>query len=92
MLVGLRRSLASSCDVHLERAGGDIYVTNARGERRAAAAWVGDKGRARRLVGARVTDPIRATSFRLSRSLRAGARITSVFSLHGFDGVVPFGH
>ena len=23
---------------------------------------------------------------------RAGARITSVFSLHGFDGVVPFGH
>ena len=35
---------------------GDIYVTNARGERRAAAAWVGDKGRARRLVGARVTD------------------------------------
>ena len=35
---------------------GDIYVANARGERRAAAAWVGDKGRARRLVGARVTD------------------------------------
>ena len=35
---------------------GDIYVTNAHGERRAAAAWVGDKGRARRLVGARVTD------------------------------------
>ena len=25
-------------------------------------------------------------------ALRAGARITSVFSLHGFDGVVPFGH
>ena len=24
--------------------------------------------------------------------LRAGAKITSVFSLHGFDGVVPFGH
>ena len=36
---------------------GDIYVTNARGERRAAAAWVGaGGGRARRLVGARVTD------------------------------------
>ena len=35
---------------------GDIYVTNARGERRAAAAWVGAGGRARRLVGARVTD------------------------------------
>ena len=42
---------------------GDIYeyellcrLTNARGERRAAAAWVGDKGCARRLVGARVTD------------------------------------
>ena len=33
-----------------------LRVTNARGERRAAAAWVGDKGRARRLVGARVTD------------------------------------
>ena len=31
-------------------------ASNARGERRAAAAWVGDKGRARRLVGARVTD------------------------------------
>ena len=35
---------------------GDVYVTNARGERRAAAAWVGAGGRARRLVGARVTD------------------------------------
>ena len=35
---------------------GDISVTNARGERRAAAAWVGAGGRARRLVGARVTD------------------------------------
>ena len=35
---------------------GDIYVTNARGERRAAAAWVGVGGHARRLVGARVTD------------------------------------
>ena len=35
---------------------GDIYVTSARGERRAAAAWVGAGGRARRLVGARVTD------------------------------------
>ena len=35
---------------------GDIYVTNARGERRLAAAWVGAGGRARRLVGARVTD------------------------------------
>ena len=35
---------------------GDIYVTNARGERRAAAAWVGAGGRAQRLVGARVTD------------------------------------
>ena len=35
---------------------GDIYVTNARGERRPAAAWVGAGGRARRLVGARVTD------------------------------------
>ena len=35
---------------------GDIYVTNARGERRVAAAWVGAGGRARRLVGARVTD------------------------------------
>ena len=35
---------------------GDIYVTNARGERRAAAAWVGAGGRARRLVGARVTN------------------------------------
>ena len=34
---------------------GDIYVTSARGERRAAAAWVGAGGRARRLVGARVT-------------------------------------
>ena len=33
---------------------GDIYVTNARGERRAAAAWVGAGGRVRRLVGARV--------------------------------------
>ena len=31
-------------------------MTNARGERRAAAAWVGAGGRARRLVGARVTD------------------------------------
>ena len=35
---------------------GDVYVTNARGERRVAAAWVGAGGRARRLVGARVTD------------------------------------
>ena len=35
---------------------GDMYVTSARGERRAAAAWVGAGGRARRLVGARVTD------------------------------------
>ena len=35
---------------------GDIYVTNARGERRVAAGWVGAGGRARRLVGARVTD------------------------------------
>ena len=35
---------------------GDIYVTNARGERRPAAGWVGAGGRARRLVGARVTD------------------------------------
>ena len=35
---------------------GDISVTSARGERRAAAAWVGAGGRARRLVGARVTD------------------------------------
>ena len=35
---------------------GDIYVTNARGERPAAAAWVGAGGRAQRLVGARVTD------------------------------------
>ncbi len=35
---------------------GDIYVTSARGERRAAAAWVGAGGGARRLVGARVTD------------------------------------
>jgi len=35
---------------------GDVYVTSARGERRAAAAWVGAGGRARRLVGARVTD------------------------------------
>ena len=43
---------------------GDIYVTNARGERRAAAAWVGDKGRARRLVGARVTDAVRAAGRR----------------------------
>ena len=35
---------------------GNIYVTNARGERRVAAAWVGAGRRARRLVGARVTD------------------------------------
>ena len=35
---------------------GDIYVTNARGEQRLAADWVGSRGRARRLVGARVTD------------------------------------
>ena len=35
---------------------GDVYVTNARGERRLAAAWVGAGGRARRLVAARVTD------------------------------------
>ena len=35
---------------------GDVYVTNARGERRVAAEWVGAGGRARRLVGARVTD------------------------------------
>ena len=35
---------------------GDIYVTSAGGERRTAAAWVGAGGRARRLVGARVTD------------------------------------
>ena len=35
---------------------GDIYVTRAGGERRAAAAWVGAGGRAQRLVGARVTD------------------------------------
>ena len=35
---------------------GDIYVTNAPGERRVAAEWVGAGGRARRLVGARVTD------------------------------------
>ena len=35
---------------------GDVYVTNARGERRLAADWVGAGGRARRLVGARVTD------------------------------------
>ena len=35
---------------------GDIYVTSAAGERRTAAAWVGAGGRARRLVGARVTD------------------------------------
>ena len=35
---------------------GDVYVTNARGERRVAAAWVGAGGRARRLVEARVTD------------------------------------
>ena len=35
---------------------GDVYVTNARGERRLAAAWVGAGGRARRLVGARVTE------------------------------------
>ena len=35
---------------------GDVYVTNARGERRLAAEWVGAGGRARRLVGARVTD------------------------------------
>ena len=32
---------------------GDIYVTNARGEQRLAADWVGSRGRARRLVGAR---------------------------------------
>ena len=37
---------------------GDVYVTNARGERRVAAEWVGAGGRARRLVGARVTDGI----------------------------------
>ena len=43
---------------------GDIYVTNARGERRAAAAWVGAGGRARRLVGARVTDASRAAGRR----------------------------
>ena len=35
---------------------GDVYVTNAPGERRVAAAWVGAGGRARRLVAARVTD------------------------------------
>ena len=35
---------------------GDVYVTNARGERRLAGEWVGAGGRARRLVGARVTD------------------------------------
>ena len=35
---------------------GDIYVTNARGERRPASAWVGAGGRARRLVGALVTE------------------------------------
>ena len=35
---------------------GDVYVTNARGERRVAAEWIGARGRARRLVGARVTD------------------------------------
>ena len=35
---------------------GDVYVTNERGERRVAAAWVGAGGRARRLAGARVTD------------------------------------
>ena len=35
---------------------GDVYVTNASGERRLAADWVGAGGRARRLVGARVTD------------------------------------
>ena len=31
---------------------GDIYVTNARGDQRLAADWVGSRGRARRLVGA----------------------------------------
>ena len=35
---------------------GDVYVTSAAGERRLAADWVGAGGRARRLVGARVTD------------------------------------
>ena len=33
-----------------------LSMVSARGERRAAAAWVGAGGRARRLVGARVTD------------------------------------
>ena len=35
---------------------GDVYVTNARGERRLAAEWVGAGGRARRLESASVTD------------------------------------
>ena len=35
---------------------GDVYVTNGGGERRLAAEWVGSRGRARRLEGARVTD------------------------------------
>lgn len=35
---------------------GDVYVTNARGERRLAAEWVGVGGRARRLESASVTD------------------------------------
>ena len=35
---------------------GDIYVTNAKGERRLASDWVGVKGRSRTLRGATVTD------------------------------------
>ena len=35
---------------------GDVYVTDAGGEQRLAGEWVGAGGRARRLVGARVTD------------------------------------
>ena len=50
---------------------GDIYVTNARGERRAAAAWVGAGGRARRLVGARVTERTGARGRRAGRAILA---------------------
>ena len=35
---------------------GDVYVTDAHGERRMAGEWVGTRGRARRLEGALVTD------------------------------------
>ena len=54
-LVGVNALTTELAFEYVIRLRGDIYVTSAGAERRTAAAWVGAGGRARRLVGARVT-------------------------------------